>query len=82
MINYKAILTKSPEVCSLLSNALEMEKQTLLEADTEHKFEINISHGKLYNDNSIPAMYHNKEYYYAVICIHGTDVESYRLIIA
>lgn len=82
MINYKAILTKSPEVCDLLSNALEMEKEILLEADTEHKFEINIWHSKLCTDNSIPAMYHNKGYYYAGICIHGTDTESYSLIIA
>lgn len=82
MKNYKAILTKSKEVCDMLSNALEMEKQALLEADVDHLFEINLHHGKLYTDDSIPKIYHNQDYYYNVICIHGTTNESYRIIIA
>ena len=82
MMNYKAILTKSKEVCDMLSNALEIEKQDILSVKDGNELEINISHGPLYTDNSIPQMYHNKGYYYAVICIHGTPVDSYRIIFA
>lgn len=80
MINYTAYLTKSKEVCDLLSNALEIEKQEWL--GQENITEVHVDHRKLYTDDSIPAMYHNKDYWYAVICVHGTPVESYRLIIA
>lgn len=80
MMNYTAYLTKSKEVCDLLSNALEIEKQEWLK--TEGVKEVNLHHGKLYTDASIPGIYHNQDYWYAVICVHGTSVESYRLIVA
>lgn len=77
---YKAILTRSQEVCRMLSNAMEVEKEK--EAKQYPDTEINICHGKLFTDNSIPAMYHNKGYYCNVICIHTKDVDEYSLIIA
>ena len=80
MISYKAYLTKSKEVAEKLSRALEIDKQYLLEVDSS--LEVNISYGKLYTDDSIPRMYHNRDFYYAVICIHGTSNEAYEIIFA
>ena len=77
---FKAILTKSQEVCRMLSNAMEVEREK--EAEQYPDTEINIGHGKLLTDNSFPAMYHNKGYYYNAICIHTKDVDEYSLIIA
>lgn len=77
---FKAILTKSQEVCRMLSNAMEVEREE--KAKQYPDTEIHISHGKLCTDNSIPAMYHDKGYYYNVICIHTKEVEEYSLIIA
>ena len=77
---FKAILTKSEEVCKLLTNSFEIEKAK--EQEKYPEIEFHIGHGKLTEDTGIPPIYHNKGYYMNVLVVHTKEVEEYSLIIA
>lgn len=77
---FKCVLTKSEEVCKLLTNSFEIEQ-----AKAQEKYpdvEVSIGYGKLTVDSGIPPIYHNKGYYMNVIVVHTKEVEEYELYIS
>jgi len=75
MSSYKIYLTKSSEVAGLIARARGGELKT--------EDVISIGHGAILNDERIPAIYHNKGYFYCAVELKnsGNDNMTYELII-
>lgn len=74
MIGYKIYLTKSCEVAHLLSAAKREDVGTGKLAAT--------SSGSVEKDCRIPALYHDKGYYFCILEYRGLDNSKYEIIFA
>ncbi|MCF8017863.1 MAG: hypothetical protein K9L62_00560 [Vallitaleaceae bacterium] len=75
MSSYKIYLTKSSEVAGLIARARGGELKT---DDV-----ISISHGHVNTNEKIPAIYHEKDYFYCIVELNNNsrDRMTYELII-
>lgn len=75
MSSYKIYLTKSSEVASLIARARS--------GDLKTEDVISISHGSVNTDEKIPAIYHDKGYFYCIVELENNSRHSmtYELII-
>lgn len=71
MTGYKVYLTRSREVASLIAEALK--------PNTSEVSCICVGFGKVSEQDFIPAIYHNSEYFYARIKYDGLNYPLYEL---
>ena len=76
----RAYITKSEEVSRFIERAI-VEEAVTTHKQSEEKHERSVTRRKLYEDTSVPAIYHNKDYWLVCYVIHCEE-DLYSLTIA